>query len=97
MSEWIHPTAIVDEGAQLGQGTRVWHFTHVMAGAIVGRDCSLGQNVFVASGAQAVRFPVGLGITDGNVTEVTGLAEGREVITEVVRDKAHPAASSHGS
>ena len=46
-----HPTAIVDDGAVVGEGTRVWHWTHVMAGARIGRDCSLGQNVFVADGA----------------------------------------------
>lgn len=45
----IHPSAIVDAGAQLGEGTRVWHFSHVCAGARIGRDCSLGQNVFVAN------------------------------------------------
>lgn len=45
----IHASAIVDVGAQIGEGTRVWHFSHVCAGARVGRDCSLGQNVFVAN------------------------------------------------
>ena len=45
----IHPSAIVDAGAQLGEGTRVWHFSHVCAGAKIGRSCSLGQNVFVAN------------------------------------------------
>ena len=45
----IHPSAIVDAGAQLGEGTRVWHWAHVCAGARIGRDCSLGQNVFVAN------------------------------------------------
>ena len=45
----IHPSAIVDAGAQLGEGTRVWHFSHVCAGAKIGRGCSLGQNVFVAN------------------------------------------------
>lgn len=44
----IHPSAIVDEGAQLGEGTRVWHFAHVCAGARIGARCSLGQGVFVA-------------------------------------------------
>ena len=41
--------SIVDAGAQLGEGTRVWHFSHVCAGAKIGRGCSLGQNVFVAN------------------------------------------------
>jgi len=45
----IHPTAVVDAGAQLGPGTRVWHFAHVCAGARIGSDCSLGQGVFVAN------------------------------------------------
>lgn len=46
---WVHPTAIVDEGAQLGPGTKVWHFCHVMGGARVGARVSLGQNVYVAA------------------------------------------------
>lgn len=45
----IHPSAIVDAGAQLGPDTRVWHFTHVCAGARIGGACSLGQNVFVGN------------------------------------------------
>jgi UDP-2-acetamido-3-amino-2,3-dideoxy-glucuronate N-acetyltransferase len=45
----VHPTAVIDEGAQIGEGTRIWHWTHVCAGAKIGRDCSLGQNVYVAN------------------------------------------------
>ncbi len=45
----IHPTAIVDEGAQIGDGSRVWHWVHISAGAKIGRDCSFGQNVFVGN------------------------------------------------
>jgi UDP-2-acetamido-3-amino-2,3-dideoxy-glucuronate N-acetyltransferase len=44
----IHASAIVDPGAEIGAGTRIWHFCHVMAGARIGRACVLGQNVFVA-------------------------------------------------
>lgn len=49
MTAQIHPSAIVDDGAQIGQGSRVWHFVHVCAGASIGRDVSLGQNVFVGN------------------------------------------------
>jgi UDP-2-acetamido-3-amino-2,3-dideoxy-glucuronate N-acetyltransferase len=49
MQTIIHPSAIVDKGATLGEGCRVWHFTHVSAGAEIGRDCSLGQNVYVGN------------------------------------------------
>lgn len=45
----IHSSAIVDHGASLGDGTRVWHFAHVCAGARIGADCSLGQNVYVGN------------------------------------------------
>jgi UDP-2-acetamido-3-amino-2,3-dideoxy-glucuronate N-acetyltransferase len=44
---FIHSTALVDQGAIVGLGTRVWHWCHVCAGAVIGADCSLGQNVFV--------------------------------------------------
>lgn len=47
MPATIHPTAIVDDGATLGEGTRVWHWVHVCGGARIGSGCSLGQNVFV--------------------------------------------------
>ena len=45
----IHETAIVDPGAQIGEGTRIWHWVHVCAGARIGRSCSLGQNVYVGN------------------------------------------------
>ncbi|MFZ2648517.1 MAG: acyltransferase [Burkholderiaceae bacterium] len=45
----IHPSAIVDAGAELGEGTRVWHFSHVCAGARIGAGCTLGQGVYVGN------------------------------------------------
>jgi UDP-2-acetamido-3-amino-2,3-dideoxy-glucuronate N-acetyltransferase len=48
---WAHPTAVIDQPAQIGDGTRIWHFCHVMAGARIGARCVLGQNVFMASRA----------------------------------------------
>jgi UDP-2-acetamido-3-amino-2,3-dideoxy-glucuronate N-acetyltransferase len=49
MSVIIHPTAIVDEGAQIGEGSRVWHWVHVCGAAKIGKGVSLGQNVFVGN------------------------------------------------
>ena len=49
MAITIHPSAIVDDGAQLGDGSRVWHFVHICAGARIGQGCSFGQNVFVGN------------------------------------------------
>ena len=45
----IHPTALVDAGATIGPGTRIWHWTHVCGGARIGKDCSLGQNVYIGN------------------------------------------------
>jgi UDP-2-acetamido-3-amino-2,3-dideoxy-glucuronate N-acetyltransferase len=49
MDYYKHPSAIVDDGAEVGDGSRIWHFVHVCAGARIGKDVSLGQNVFVGN------------------------------------------------
>lgn len=49
MSITVHETAIIDDGASIGEGSRIWHWTHVCAGAKIGRKCSLGQNVFIGN------------------------------------------------
>jgi len=49
MEGWAHKTAVIDDGAQIGGGTKVWHFCHVMPLAQIGQDCMLGQNTFVAN------------------------------------------------
>jgi len=46
---FVHPSAYVDEPCEIGAGTKIWHFCHVMKNAIIGRGCNLGQNVFVAN------------------------------------------------
>lgn len=49
VSQQIHDSAVVDDGAIIGSGTRIWHFCHVSESAVIGDNCSLGQNVFVAN------------------------------------------------
>lgn len=49
MNYSVHESAIVDDGAQIGDGSRVWHFVHVCSGAVIGQNVSLGQNVFVGN------------------------------------------------
>jgi UDP-2-acetamido-3-amino-2,3-dideoxy-glucuronate N-acetyltransferase len=69
---WAHATAVVDRGANVGDGTKIWHFCHVMAGARIGAGCVLGQNVFVASGAivgHGCRLQNNVSIFDGVVLE----------------------------
>ena len=46
----IHPTAVVDDGARIGSGSKIWHFSHVFGGAVIGERCNFGQNTMVADG-----------------------------------------------
>ena len=45
----VHPTSIDDDGAEIGEGTSIWHFSHIQSGARIGKNCSLGQNVNVSN------------------------------------------------
>ena len=49
MKYTVHETAIVDEGAQIGEGSRIWHWVHICSEAVIGKACSFGQNVFVGN------------------------------------------------
>lgn len=55
MSYTAHPTAVIDEGASIGEGTRIWHFSHVMPNSTIGPGCNLGQNVVVSPGVELGR------------------------------------------
>lgn len=91
MTAFVHPTAIVDDGAALGPGTKVWHWTHVCGGARVGAECSLGQNVFVAATVtigDRVRIQNNVSIYDG-VTLEDGVFCGPScVFTNVLNPRA---------
>ncbi|MEZ5069437.1 MAG: DapH/DapD/GlmU-related protein [Bacteroidales bacterium] len=50
MAYFAHETAVIDEGVHIGDDTRIWHFSHIMSGAVLGRNCNLGQNVVVSPG-----------------------------------------------
>lgn len=47
-SFYAHPTAVIDEGCEIGEGTKIWHFSHIMTGCKIGKNCNLGQNVVVS-------------------------------------------------
>ena len=49
---YAHPSAVIDDGATIGNGTKIWHFCHIMPNATLGRGCNLGQNVFIANGVR---------------------------------------------
>jgi len=49
---FVHPTAVIDEGATIGEGTKIWHFSHISTGAKIGKNCKIGQNVFIDRGVK---------------------------------------------
>lgn len=49
MDYFVHPTAVVDEGCEIGSGTKIWHFSHIMPGCKLGDNCNIGQNVVISS------------------------------------------------
>jgi len=69
---FIHESAYVDPGAEIGANTKIWHFSHVMSGAKIGRDCTIGQNVFVARGVQignGVKIQNNVSVYEGVILE----------------------------
>lgn len=92
MSFTVHPTALVDAGARIGDGTRIWHWVHVCAGAELGRDCSLGQNVFVGNRVRIgdnVRIQNNVSVYDDVTLEDDVFCGPSMVFTNVVNPRAH--------
>ena len=87
----IHPSAIVDDGAQIGSGTRIWHFVHVCAGARIGERCSLGQGVFVGNRVQigdGVKIQNHVSVYDGVTIEDDVFCGPSMVFTNVINPRA---------
>ena len=69
MSFYVHPTAVIDAGCQIGAGSKIWHFCHLMPGCVLGESCILGQNVMVGPGVR-----IGNGVkVQNNVSLYTGV------------------------
>jgi len=49
---FAHETAVIDEGVSIGKGTKIWHFSHIMTGSVIGKNCNIGQNVVVSPGVK---------------------------------------------
>jgi UDP-2-acetamido-3-amino-2,3-dideoxy-glucuronate N-acetyltransferase len=88
----IHPTAVVDENCRIGEGTKIWHFSHIMGGASIGRDCSLGQNCFVASGVvlgNNVKVQNNVSIYEGVILEDDVFCGPSMVFTNITNPRSH--------
>jgi UDP-2-acetamido-3-amino-2,3-dideoxy-glucuronate N-acetyltransferase len=88
---YIHPTAIVDEGAQVGAGTRIWHFSHLSATCRVGGGCVIGQNVFIdnnVSVGNRVKVQNNVSLYNGVVVEDEVFLGPSCVFTNVINPRA---------
>jgi UDP-2-acetamido-3-amino-2,3-dideoxy-glucuronate N-acetyltransferase len=91
MGFWAHDTAIVDPGAQIGDGTRIWHWTHVQANAIVGQRCSLGQNVYIGKAriGNNVKIQNNVSVYDEVILEDDVFCGPSMVFTNVINPRSH--------
>jgi UDP-2-acetamido-3-amino-2,3-dideoxy-glucuronate N-acetyltransferase len=90
-SYWSHETAIVDEGARIGVGTKIWHWSHVQANSVIGERCSLGQNVYVGKAVigNGVKIQNNVSVYDDVVLEDDVFCGPSMVFTNVVNPRAH--------
>jgi len=89
---FIHESAYVDDGAQIGNGTKVWHFCHIMPGAVIGERCNLGQNVVVMPGTKLgnnVKVQNNVSIYEGVELEDDVFCGPSMVFTNVINPRSH--------
>ncbi len=88
---FIHPSSILEQGAQVGKGTRVWHFCHLMAGSVIGENCMIGQNVFVDRNVQignGVKIQNNVSVYDGVALEDDVFVGPSVVFTNVINPRS---------
>lgn len=88
---FVHETAVVDTGAVVGRGTRIWHFSHVCATAVIGDECNLGQNVYVDNNVRigsGVKIQNNVSVYDGVVLEDDVFIGPSVVFTNVINPRS---------
>jgi UDP-2-acetamido-3-amino-2,3-dideoxy-glucuronate N-acetyltransferase len=91
MNYFVHPSAIVDENCEIGEGTKIWHFSHIMAGSKIGENCNLGQNVVVSPKVilgNNVRVQNNVSIYEGVICEDDVFLGPSMVLTNVINPRS---------
>ena len=91
MSYYVHPSSIIDDNCQIGDGTKIWHFSHVMSGAVIGNNCNLGQNVVVSPKVvlgNNVRVQNNVSIYEGVICEDDVFLGPSMVLTNVINPRS---------
>jgi UDP-2-acetamido-3-amino-2,3-dideoxy-glucuronate N-acetyltransferase len=88
---WLHETAIADEGARIGAGTKLWHWVHVQGNAVIGEHCSLGQNVYVGKAVigNNVKIQNNVSVYDAVTIEDDVFCGPSMVFTNVINPRSH--------
>lgn len=89
---FAHESSYVDDGCVIGEGTKIWHFTHVMAGATIGRRCNIGQNVVISPGVRIgdnVKIQNNVSVYTGVILEDDVFCGPSMVFTNVVNPRSH--------
>jgi UDP-2-acetamido-3-amino-2,3-dideoxy-glucuronate N-acetyltransferase len=93
MSDYfVHESSYVDAGAEIGTGSKIWHFCHIMPGARLGRDCNIGQNVFIAADViigNNVKIQNNVSVYTGVIVEDDAFLGPSMVFTNVVNPRSH--------
>jgi UDP-2-acetamido-3-amino-2,3-dideoxy-glucuronate N-acetyltransferase len=92
MKYFADPTAVIDSGCEIGSGTRIWHFSHVMPGSWIGRDCNLGQNVVISPGVRIgdrVKIQNNVSVYTGVELEDDVFCGPSMVFTNVINPRSH--------
>ena len=91
MKYFAHPTAVIDDNCTIGEGTKIWHFSHIMPGAVIGNNCNLGQNVVVSSKVvlgNNVRVQNNVSIYEGVICEDDVFLGPSMVLTNVINPRS---------
>jgi UDP-2-acetamido-3-amino-2,3-dideoxy-glucuronate N-acetyltransferase len=91
MNFFAHPTAVIDEGCQIGNGTKVWHFSHLMPGCEIGENCNIGQNVVISPKVKIgnnVRVQNNVSIYEGVICEDDVFLGPSMVFTNVINPRS---------
>jgi UDP-2-acetamido-3-amino-2,3-dideoxy-glucuronate N-acetyltransferase len=91
MSYYVHPSSFIDENCEIGDGTKIWHFSHIMSGAKIGNNCNLGQNVVVSPKVvlgNNVRVQNNVSIYEGVICEDDVFLGPSMVLTNVINPRS---------
>ncbi len=92
MEYFAHETAIIDEGCSIGKGTKIWHFSHVMSGSIIGESCNIGQNVVISPAVKLgknVKIQNNVSVYTGVICEDDVFLGPSMVFTNVINPRSH--------